>query len=138
VRVGGAGNHRMGLDGGVLIKENHIACAGSIRAAVEGARRQAPHSLRVQCEARSLEQAEEALAAGADALLLDNMDDETLAQCARRLGARAFLEASGGMDRERLARLAPVAACGLNAVSMGALVHGRPYADLSMLLEPHA
>ena len=132
VRMGGGFNHRMGLDGGILIKENHIASAGSVEAAVTKARIQAPHSLKIQCEVTSLEEAERAVAAGADALLLDNMSNALLEQCALAHGEKTFLEASGNMTLERIKTLAPLAEKGLHAVSVGALIHSRPYADLSM------
>jgi nicotinate-nucleotide pyrophosphorylase (carboxylating) len=135
VRTGGGHNHRFSLEAGVLIKENHITASGSVAAAVSAAREHAPHSLRIQCEVCTVEQAEEALEAGAEALLLDNMSNAMLADCAGRFGGRAFLEASGNMNLERVRTLAPLAEHGLDAVSVGALVHSRPYADLSMLLE---
>ncbi len=135
VRVGGGHNHRLGLDGGILIKENHITAAGSLETAIQGARDRAPHSLRIECEVQNLDEAARALDAGAEALLLDNFTDEDLETAARRFGARAFLEASGNMSPERARALAPLAALGLDAISAGALTHSRPYADLSMLLE---
>jgi nicotinate-nucleotide pyrophosphorylase (carboxylating) len=135
VRIGGGHNHRFSLEAGVLIKENHIVAAGSVSKAVNAAKHHAPHSLRIQCEVCTIEEAESALAAGADALLLDNMTNEQLAECASRFGTQAFLEASGNMNLERVQSLAELAQNGLNAVSVGALIHSRPYADLSMLLE---
>jgi nicotinate-nucleotide pyrophosphorylase (carboxylating) len=135
VRVGGGFNHRLGLDGGVLIKENHIASAGSVEAAVTRAGIQAPHSLRIQCEVTTHDEAKRAIDAGADALLLDNMSDEELKSCARDFGAQVFLEASGNMNLSRVKALAPLAQEGLHAVSVGALIHSRPYADLSMRME---
>ncbi len=135
VRVGGGHNHRFSLEAGVLIKENHIAAAGSLTGAVSAAKKHAPHSLRIQCEVCTEDEAAQALEAGADALLLDNMSNAELADCAGRFGDRAFLEASGNMNLERVQTLAPLAEHGLDAVSVGALTHSRPYADLSMLLE---
>ncbi|MBR56469.1 MAG: nicotinate-nucleotide diphosphorylase (carboxylating) [Myxococcales bacterium] len=135
VRTGGAHNHRFGLDAGILIKENHIAVAGSITNAITKARKHAPHSLKIQCEVCTPAEALEAVAAGADALLLDNMNDETIAAIAAQVGQSVFLEASGNMNTHRIERLSPLAADGLDAVSVGALIHSRPYSDLSMILE---
>jgi len=135
VRIGGGHNHRFSLEAGVLIKENHITAAGSLSDAVIAAKKNAPHSLRIQCEVCTADEAAQAIEAGADALLLDNMSNSELADCAGRFGKSAFLEASGNMNLERVKALAPLAEHGLDAVSVGALIHSRPYADLSMLLE---
>ncbi len=137
VRVGGGNNHRMGLDGGVLIKENHIAAAGSLEAALERACNAAPHTLYVQCEVRTSAEAARAIQSGADALLLDNMSDREIATCLDAIGdlESVFVEASGRMDIERVVALSELADRGLDAVSAGALTHSRPYADLSMLME---
>lgn len=136
VRAGGGHNHRNDLGSGVLIKENHISCAGSVRAAVEGARRHAPHGIRVECEVETLDELREAVAAGADALLLDNMDDATLREAVAIVGPkgerRVLLEVSGGITLERLPRLATI---GLDVVSVGALTHSAPNVDLSLLFE---
>ena len=132
VRVGGGGNHRFALYDGVLIKDNHIAAAGGIPAAIQGARAAAHHLLRIEIEVETLEQVAEALAAGADALLLDNMDDQTLAaavKLARAAPHPVLLEASGNMTATRLPA---VAATGVDMVSMGGLIHQAPWADLSM------
>src|SRR5690606_12195093 len=88
VRTGGGHNHRNDLGAGILIKENHIRCAGSVTAAVRSAREHAPHTLRVQCEVETLEQLREAIAAGADAVLLDNMDDATLREAVAIAGPK--------------------------------------------------
>ncbi|MFH1812205.1 MAG: carboxylating nicotinate-nucleotide diphosphorylase [Pseudomonadota bacterium] len=136
VRAGGGVNHRHGLFDGVLIKDNHITAAGSVAAAVHLARRHAHHLLKVQVEASTLDQVEQALVAGADALLLDNMDDALLrsaVQVARALKPDAFLEASGNMTAERLSA---VAATGVDAISMGGLTHSAVAVDLSMKLVP--
>ncbi|MCK6506074.1 carboxylating nicotinate-nucleotide diphosphorylase [Myxococcota bacterium] len=132
VRIGGGGNHRFALYDGVLIKDNHIAAAGGITAAFQRARAAAHHLLRIEIEVETLSQVEEALAAGADALLLDNMDDATLAAAVRLARAAprpVLLEASGNMTA---ARLPVVAATGVDMVSMGGLIHQAPWADLSM------
>lgn len=137
VRCGGGHNHRNDLGTGILIKENHIRCAGSVTAAVTAARTHASHSVRVQCEVETLEQLREAIAAGADALLLDNMSDEELRQAVAIAGPkgqrRVLLEASGGITLERLPRLAEI---GLDLVSVGALTHSAPSVDLSLLFTP--
>lgn len=134
VRAGGGRNHRFALYDGVLIKDNHIRAAGGITAAVARARAAAHHLLRIQVEVEDLAQGEEALAAGADALLLDNMDDERLAAAVAAFRGRALLEASGGMTAARLARLAEK---GIrpDLVSVGGLVHQARWVDLALDLE---
>jgi nicotinate-nucleotide pyrophosphorylase (carboxylating) len=129
VRIGGGRNHRMGLDDGVLIKDNHIVAAGSLGRAVERARAGAPHTVKVEVECTDLAQLEEALAAGADAILLDNMSAATIAEAVRRVNGRALLEASGGIT---LDTVRAVAATGVDLVSVGALTHSAPALDLSM------
>ncbi len=124
----------------MLIKENHVRCAGSVTAAVAAACAHAPHSVRVECEVEDLDELREAIRAGAGAILLDNMDDATLAEAvaisdalAKELAtARPVLEVSGGITLERLPRLAGL---GLDIVSVGALTHSAPAVDLSMLFE---
>lgn len=135
VRCGGGVNHRNDLGSGVLIKENHIRCAGGVDAAVRAARDGAPHSLRVECEVTTLDELAEAIAAGADAALLDNMDDDALREAVRLADGRLLLEASGGMT---LARVATAAASGVDLISVGALTHSAPAADISMLFEEDA
>jgi nicotinate-nucleotide pyrophosphorylase (carboxylating) len=127
--VGGAANHRMGLYDAVLIKDNHVAAAGGVGAAVRAARAAAPPGLRVQVEVESAEQAEEALAAGAEWLLLDNRSAGELRALAARFGERAVLEASGGIT---LANVRGVAETGVHYVSVGALTHSAPAADLAL------
>jgi nicotinate-nucleotide pyrophosphorylase (carboxylating) len=133
VAAGGASNHRVGLYDAILIKENHIAAAGGIGAAVERARAAAPQlaqTLEVEvCDTREID---EALAAGAPRLLLDNMDAEQLRAAVAHVAGRAKLEASGGVT---LQTLRAVAETGVDWVSMGALTHSAPALDLSMLLE---
>ena len=133
VRHGGGANHRFALYDGVLIKDNHIVAAGSVAAAVRAARGRAHHLLRVQVEVESLAQAREAVKAGADALLLDNMGDDDLAAVVSALQGRVLLEASGNMNVERLARLRSK---GIHPdlVSVGGLVHQARWADLSLEL----
>jgi nicotinate-nucleotide pyrophosphorylase (carboxylating) len=132
VRTGGAYNHRHALYDGVLIKDNHIAAVGSIGRAVTQARATTHHLVRIEVEAGTLEQLDEALRAGADAVLLDNMDDAQLGQCvehARALRPEVILEASGNMTPERIRGLRDI---GLDVVSAGGLVHQARWVDLSL------
>jgi nicotinate-nucleotide pyrophosphorylase (carboxylating) len=131
VRLGGGKNHRFGLYDGVLIKNNHLTAVGSITAAVHRARTHVHHLLKIEVEVATLAELEEALAAGAELILLDNMDDATLAEAVRRTAGRALLEASGSMN---LARLPQVAATGVNLISMGALTHSAPAVDMHLRL----
>jgi nicotinate-nucleotide pyrophosphorylase (carboxylating) len=138
VRAGGGRNHRFGLFDGVLIKDNHIEAAGSITAAVQGARALAHHLLRIEVECASLAQVQECLDLRADLLLLDNMDDAALSAAVervrdhtRRTGHAVLLEASGNMT---LGRLPAVARTGVDLISMGALTHQATSRDLSMKL----
>jgi nicotinate-nucleotide pyrophosphorylase (carboxylating) len=128
VRVGGGANHRFSLSDGILIKENGIRAAGGIPEAVAIARRFAHHLSRVEVEVESLEEAETAVRAGADALLLDNMSQETVREAVRRFGETVFLEASGGIH---LGNIEEYARTGVAAVSIGALTHSAPALDIS-------
>ncbi len=130
VRAGGGGNHRMALYDGVLIKENHIAAAGNISAAVARARHRVPHTLKIEVEVRNQEEVREALAAGADILLLDNMDLEQLQAAVEQVGDRALTEASGGVNLETVG---DIAATGVDLISVGALTHSYRAVDISML-----
>ena len=133
VAAGGASNHRAGLYDAILIKENHIAAAGGITPAIERARAAAPQlASTLEVEVRDEREIDEALAAGAPWLLLDNMDDERLRAAVARVAGRAELEASGGVT---LQTLRTVAETGVDFVSMGALTHSAPALDLSLLLE---
>jgi nicotinate-nucleotide pyrophosphorylase (carboxylating) len=140
VAAGGARNHRMGLDDAILLKENHIALAGGVGEAVARARTAHPE-LAIEAECRDLDDVAAALAAGADRLLLDNMDPARLREAVAlrdRAGARdgdPELEASGGIT---LANVATVAATGIDFISVGALTHSAPALDLSLLIEPAA
>ncbi len=134
VRCGGGHNHRDMLGSAVLIKDNHLVAAGGVRPAVERARAHAPHTSRIECEVESLAQLREALDAGADAVLLDNMDDAMVAAAvevvrARPGGDRIFIEASGGIT---LGRIASLAATGIDVISVGALTHSAPSADVAL------
>jgi nicotinate-nucleotide pyrophosphorylase (carboxylating) len=132
VRAGGATNHRMGLDDGVLIKDNHIRVAGGIRRAVAQVR--AFGATRpVEVEVETLEQVDEALDANAEILLLDNMTTEHIREAVRRSRGRAKTEISGGVTLERIPELA---ATGADYVSSGALTHSAPAADISFEIEP--
>lgn len=135
VRAGGGRNHRFGLYDGVLIKDNHIRVAGGIREAVARVRRSAPHTVKIEVEVESLAELEEALAAGADIVLLDNMTPATMRQAVQRTAGRCLLEASGGMTEETIAR---VAACGVDLISVGALTHSVQALDLSMDIHTHS
>jgi nicotinate-nucleotide pyrophosphorylase (carboxylating) len=142
VRAGGGGNHRSGLFDGVLIKDNHIEAAGGIRAAVERARANTHHLLKVEVECGTLADVDECLTMGVECLLLDNMDEPTMAEAVRRVRAhpsqqapgalRIVLEASGNMTLDRLPK---VAATGVDLISMGALTHQARSVDLSMKLK---
>ena len=133
VAAGGAGNHRAGLYDAILIKENHIAAAGGIEQAIARAREGAPDlAATLQVEVRSREEIDQALAAGAPRLLLDNMDDAQLRAAVARVGGRAQLEASGGITLKTLRARAET---GIEWISMGALTHSAPALDLSLLLE---
>ncbi len=132
VRAGGAANHRFALYDAILVKNNHIDIAGGITAAMERARANTHHLMKIEIEVRTLDELDEALAAGAEAILLDNMDDGDLRAAVARVGGRAILEASGNMDAERIAGLAD---SGLDLVSMGGLVHQARWVDLSLRIE---
>ncbi|HEX3452467.1 MAG TPA: carboxylating nicotinate-nucleotide diphosphorylase [Solirubrobacteraceae bacterium] len=133
VAAGGASNHRAGLYDAILIKENHIAAAGGITAAIERARAAAPElAATLEVEVRDEREIDEALAARAPRLLLDNMDEERLRAAVARVAGRAELEASG---RVTLQTLRAIADTGVGFVSMGALTHSAPALDLSLLLE---
>jgi nicotinate-nucleotide pyrophosphorylase (carboxylating) len=132
VRVGGARNHRDNLGAGVLIKDNHVTASGGLRTAVERARAGAPHTAKIECEVDSLDQLDEAIAAGVDIVLLDNMSTGTVAEAVKRTRGRALLEASGGVTIERVAELARA---GVDAISVGALTHSVSAADVGLDFE---
>jgi nicotinate-nucleotide pyrophosphorylase (carboxylating) len=134
VRTGGAHNHRDQLGSAILIKDNHIVAAGGITTAIERARRFAPHTTRVEVEVASIAQLEEALAAQADVVMLDNFsDDDTKAAVDRvhKITPRPLIEASGGITLERIFTLAEL---GVDVISVGALTHSAPSADISLEL----
>ena len=132
VRVGGATNHRAGLFDAILIKDNHVRIAGGVRAAVERCRARQP-GMPVEVEAQDLAQVDEALAAGADTILVDNMSTADIAEAVRRAKGRARVEISGGVTLERIPELA---ATGADCVSVGALTHSAPAVDISFEIEP--
>lgn len=129
VAVGGGTNHRAGLFDALLIKDNHIAAAGGVATAVKAARAGAPTHLWLQVEVESEAEAEEALEAGADSLLLDNRSPDELRRLVTRFGTRTTLEASGGVD---LATVRGIAETGVRRISIGALTHSAPSADVSL------
>lgn len=132
VRAGGGSNHRLSLGDGILIKDNHVAACGGVAEAVRRARARAGAMLKIEVEVVDLAGLDAAIAAGADIVLLDNMDDATMAEAARRAAGRAQLEASGNMTLERLPR---VAATGVDFVSMGAITHSARAVDISFELK---
>jgi nicotinate-nucleotide pyrophosphorylase (carboxylating) len=132
VAAGGGRNHRMGLYDAILVKDNHIALAGGVGEATRRALARRPHGCPIEVECRTPADVEEALAAGADHLLLDNMDPAELRRAVEVAAGRAKLEASGGVTPETLRE---VAAAGVQFVSLGALTHSAPALDLSMTLE---
>lgn len=129
VRAGGGENHRFGLDDAVLIKDNHLAVAGGVVPAIELVRRSVGHLVKVEVEVDTLAQLEEALRAGVDAVLLDNMDLDTLAEAVRLVAGRAITEASGGI---RLETVGAIAATGVDLLSVGWLTHSAPALDVAL------
>ncbi|MBM4342051.1 MAG: carboxylating nicotinate-nucleotide diphosphorylase [Deltaproteobacteria bacterium] len=132
VRTGGGANHRTALDAGILVKENHTHAAGSVAEAVRRARTVGSHLLRVEVEVETLDDLDVALAAGAEVVLLDNMDLDRLREAVRRTAGKALLEASGNMTLERVRA---VAETGVDLISVGALTHSAVAADLSLRLQ---
>lgn len=129
VQVGGGSNHRFNLADGVLIKDNHIAACGSIADAVQRVRKTIPHTIKIEVETDTLKQVDECLACGVDIIMLDNMSCETMAEAVRRIGGRALVEASGGVN---INTVAAIAASGVDIISVGALTHSAPSCDIGM------
>lgn len=129
VRVGGGANHRFGLSDGILIKDNHIAGAGGITNAVKAAKAYAPHTLKIEVETESMEQVKEALDAGADIIMLDNMNCAEMKEAVRFIAGRAVTEASGNMGERDLKE---VAETGVDLISIGALTHSVKALDISL------
>jgi nicotinate-nucleotide pyrophosphorylase (carboxylating) len=132
VRAGGGISHRFGLDDGVLIKDNHIVAAGGIAVAVERARRAIGHMVKIEVEVETLAELKEALAAGVDAVMLDNMAPPMLAEAVSIIGGRAISEASGRITRETVAA---VAATGVDVISAGWITHSAPALDFGLDFE---
>ncbi|HTL13126.1 MAG TPA: nicotinate-nucleotide diphosphorylase (carboxylating), partial [Bdellovibrionota bacterium] len=135
VRAGGGHPHRVNLAGGVLIKENHVAAAGGMARAVEGARRTAPHGLKIEAEVRNRQELDEALAAGADGVLLDNFAPKQAieaARAAKKKNSRVLVEISGGVSEETAGSYVDAA---VDVISSGSLTHSPKALDISMLLE---
>lgn len=128
-RIGGAASHRYNLTGGVMLKDNHIAAAGGIAQAVRAARERAPFVLKVEVEVENLAMVQEALDAGADIIMLDNMDHAQMAEAVGLIGNRALTECSGNITEENVAAIADL---GVDFVSCGALTHSAPILDLSL------
>jgi nicotinate-nucleotide pyrophosphorylase (carboxylating) len=129
VRAGGGHNHREDLSSAVLIKDNHIAAAGGVERAILRCRERAPHTSRIECEVDSLAQLAQALDAKADIVLLDNFTDEMVTDAVRLNAGRAILEASGNMSVARVGKLAEL---GVDVISVGALTHSAPAADIGL------
>ena len=129
VRIGGGHNHRYGLYDGVLIKDNHIEAAGGIAEAVRRVRGQAPLMVKIEVEVKNLVEVEEALAAGADVIMLDNMSVDAMKKAVQRIGGRALVEASGNVT---LATVRAIAETGIDFISAGALTHSARAADISL------
>lgn len=129
VRVGGGNNHRYNLSDGVLLKDNHIGAAGGVAAAVKAAKAYAPFVRKIEIEVETLDQLKEALDAGADIVMLDNMPPEDMAEAVRLTRGRAETECSGNVMKENIARLTKL---GVDYISSGALTHSAPILDVSM------
>lgn len=129
VKVGGATNHRYNLTDGVLLKDNHIGAAGSVKKAIEMAKAYAPFVRKIEIETETLEQVKDAVEAGADIIMLDNMDNETMKKALEIIDGRAETECSGNVTKERLKEIAEV---GVDFVSSGALTHSAPIMDISL------
>lgn len=129
VKIGGGHNHRYNLSDGILLKDNHIGAAGSVSKAIEMAKAYAPFVRKIEVEAETLDMVDEALEAGADIIMLDNMDTETMKEAVRRIGKRAETECSGNITKTRLKEIAEI---GVTYISSGALTHSAPILDLSL------
>jgi nicotinate-nucleotide pyrophosphorylase (carboxylating) len=129
VRVGGGSNHRYNLSDGVMLKDNHIGAAGGIPQAVAMARAYAPFVRKIEVETETLDQVQQAVDAGADIIMLDNMSHEEMAQAIALIGGRAQTECSGNVTRENIPKIIDL---GVDYVSSGALTHSAPILDISM------
>lgn len=133
VRMGGAHNHRMGLYDGILIKDNHIQICGGVLQAVTRMKKKAPHLLKIEVEVADIEQAKEAVAAGADVIMLDNMTISEMKEAIAVVDKRALVEVSGNVSQSKLKQLADL---GVDLISIGALTHSARSVDLSMDIKP--
>lgn len=129
VKVGGATNHRYNLSDGVLLKDNHIGAAGSVSKAIKMAKEYAPFVRKIEIETETLDQVREAVEAGADIIMLDNMDNETMRQALEIIDKKAQTECSGNVTKQRLKEIAEI---GVDFVSSGALTHSAPILDISL------
>ena len=129
VKVGGATNHRYNLSDGVLLKDNHIGAAGSVTRAIEMAKEYAPFVRKIEIETETLDQVKEAVEAGADIIMLDNMDNDTMRKAVELIDGRAQTECSGNVTKERLCEIAEL---GVDYISCGALTHSAPIMDVSL------
>ena len=129
VKIGGAYNHRYNLTDGVLIKDNHIGAAGSVAKAIAMAKEYAPFVRKIEVETENLDMVREAVEAGADIIMLDNMDNATMKKAVEIIAGRAETECSGNVTKERLKEIAEI---GVDYVSSGALTYGAPLLDLSL------
>jgi len=132
VSIGGGFNHRMGLYDGVMIKDNHIAAAGSITTAVEAQRKRLAHTLKIEVETKNLSEVQEALDCGVEIIMLDNMALEEMKKAVELIAGRALVEASGNVN---LQRVAAIAATGVDYISVGELTHSVRAADISLLIK---
>ena len=129
VKTGGGNNHRYNLSDGVLLKDNHIGAAGSVTNAVKMAKEYAPFVRKIEVEVENLDQVKEAVEAGADIIMLDNMDHETMKQAMTIINGKAEVEVSGNVTKENIARITDL---GVDYISSGALTHSAPILDLSL------
>jgi len=132
VKVGGASNHRFGLDDGIMIKDNHIEMAGSIEKAVRSVRSNCHHLLKIEVETTNLNEVAQALDAGADVIMLDNMDIEIMSEAVKLIGSKAVTEISGGVKLERINELSKI---GADFISVGALTHSAVAKDINLTLK---
>ena len=135
VSIGGGFNHRMGLYDGVLIKDNHIAAAGSITAAVDMQRQSLPHTLKIEVETKNMSEVKEALKCGADIIMFDNMTPEEMKKAVSFVSGRALIEASGNVSLQNVAK---IAATGVDLISVGELTHSVHAADISLKINTEA
>jgi nicotinate-nucleotide pyrophosphorylase (carboxylating) len=132
VRIGGARNHRMGLYDGVLIKDNHIAAFGGVKRSIEHIRQNVSHLVKIEVEVSTMEEVQEAVAANADVIMLDNMDIDRIREAVAYINKRAVVEISGGINKTNLKRMIDA---GVDLISIGALTHGAVSVDISMRIQ---